>query len=118
MTNPFTEQIEDINYFVGRDKLLNDFRAYLRGLKDGRANHQYVAGLHGTGKTHYLYKLAEMASEEKFTEMSENSRITQELQQLYNKTLVTLKTPAISENDKQKACKELYDFIDKLLVEP
>jgi AAA ATPase domain len=58
--NPFTEQIE-VEYFVGREELLKQFHNDLNGLKAQHPNHQYVAGLNGTGKTTYLAKLVELA---------------------------------------------------------
>lgn len=61
--NPFTEQVS-VEYFVGREPELRQFAADLAGLKRGTPNQQYVAGLHGTGKTIFLAKLVEMARAE------------------------------------------------------
>ncbi|WP_439583209.1 ATP-binding protein [Dyadobacter bucti] len=63
--NPFVEQIIP-EYFVGREDLLDQFRSDLNGLKSGRPNHQFIAGVHGTGKTSYLSKLVEVAKENGF----------------------------------------------------
>jgi hypothetical protein len=63
--NPFTENIV-LEYFVGREEQLKQFRADLKGLRGKNPNHQYIAGMHGTGKTYYLAKLAEIARAEGF----------------------------------------------------
>lgn len=63
--NPFTEQI-NVEYFVGREHLLQQFRDSLDGLKSGVPNHQFIAGVHGTGKTSLLAKLVEMSESEGF----------------------------------------------------
>jgi hypothetical protein len=62
--NPFGEQVVD-EYFVGREDEIRIFQENLHGLKAGRQNHILVAGLHGTGKTYYLHKLAGIANTEK-----------------------------------------------------
>ncbi|HEY3103192.1 MAG TPA: ATP-binding protein [Pyrinomonadaceae bacterium] len=63
--NPFTEQIV-VEYFVGREYKLKQFRGDLSGLRAKMPNHQYIAGLNGTGKTSYLAKLVEIARDDGF----------------------------------------------------
>jgi hypothetical protein len=63
--NPFTEQIA-VQYFVGREHQLKQFKSDLNGLRSGMPNHQYVAGLEGAGKTTYLAKLVQIAKDEGF----------------------------------------------------
>lgn len=63
--NPFIEQT-GVEYFVGREELLKQFKNDLKGLKAKLPNHQYVAGLQGTGKTTYLSKLVDLAKAEGF----------------------------------------------------
>jgi AAA ATPase domain len=63
--NPFGETIVS-DYFVGRDDELGQFRANLNGLRNGNPNHEFVAGLEGTGKSYYLHKLCRIASGEGF----------------------------------------------------
>jgi hypothetical protein len=63
--NPFIEQIV-VEYFVGREYKLKQFRGDLSGLKAKMPNHQYIAGVNGTGKTSYLAKLVEIAKGDGF----------------------------------------------------
>jgi len=63
--NPFTEQI-NVEYFVGREHLLQQFRDNLNGLRSRVPNHQFIAGVHGTGKTSLLAKLVELSKSEGF----------------------------------------------------
>lgn len=63
--NPFIEQA-GVEYFVGREELLKQFKNDLNGLKAKLPNHQYVAGRQGTGKTTYLSKLVTMGKAEGF----------------------------------------------------
>ncbi len=63
--NPFTETI-DGDYFVGREQELAIFEANLQGLRSKRPIHGYVAGIHGTGKTFYLYKISDIARSRNF----------------------------------------------------
>jgi hypothetical protein len=60
--NPFTESPAG-KYFVGRENQLREFRLHLEGLKEKSPSHMYVAGVHGTGKTSYLVRLVNLASE-------------------------------------------------------
>jgi len=53
-------------YFVGREGEFRQFEANLDGLGDGTANHAFVAGLHGTGKTSYLDRLTDLAQNRGF----------------------------------------------------
>jgi hypothetical protein len=63
--NPFSEQTAG-EYFVGREEEFKQFHANLNGLADGTANHAFVAGLHGAGKTSYLDRLVTIAREQGF----------------------------------------------------
>jgi hypothetical protein len=63
--NPFTEQVA-VRYFVGREDELKNFRTDLSGLREKMPNHQFVAGVNGSGKTWYLAKLVEIAQAEGF----------------------------------------------------
>ena len=63
--NPFSEQTAG-EYFVGREDEFKRFRGNLDGLAAGTANHAFVAGLHGTGKTSYLDRLEAIATGEGF----------------------------------------------------
>lgn len=63
--NPFTEQVA-VRYFVGREDELTNFRTDLSGLRAKMPNHQFVAGVNGSGKTWYLAKLVEIAESEGF----------------------------------------------------
>jgi hypothetical protein len=58
--NPFNEQTPG-EYFVGREEELGTFARVLGGLQTGQANHAFVAGLHGTGKTSILARVEGMA---------------------------------------------------------
>jgi len=53
-------------YFVGREEEFRQFEANLDGLGDGTANHAFVAGLHGAGKTSYLDRLTDLAQHRGF----------------------------------------------------
>jgi hypothetical protein len=64
-SNPFVETV-DGNYFVGREAELGVFRENLQGLRTQHPIHDFVAGLHGTGKTFYLHKLVEISRQNKF----------------------------------------------------
>ncbi len=61
--NPFTESVAG-QYFVGREKQLKQFQLNLMGLKAGKPSHVFVAGVHGTGKTSFLYELQRIAEEQ------------------------------------------------------
>jgi hypothetical protein len=63
--NPFTENIT-LEYFVGREHQLLQFNDDLKGLIEGIPNHQYIAGVHGAGKTTFLAKLVDIANGENF----------------------------------------------------
>jgi hypothetical protein len=65
IANPFVETTTGA-YFVGREAELEKFRANLGGLKNRLPNHEYVAGMEGTGKSYYLRKLVELAHAEGF----------------------------------------------------
>jgi hypothetical protein len=65
MANPFGRNIMG-EYFVGREAELRRFQMNLSGLRNHQPNHEYVAGLEGTGKTYYLHKIAEIARSENF----------------------------------------------------
>jgi hypothetical protein len=60
--NPFTEASAG-PYFVGRESQIQTFTINLNGLKAKNPNHLYLAGLHGTGKTSFLFKIIEIAKE-------------------------------------------------------
>lgn len=61
--NPFTESVAG-HYFVGREKQLKQFHLSLKGLTAGKPGHIFVAGVHGTGKTSFLYELQRIANEQ------------------------------------------------------
>lgn len=63
--NPFSEQTAG-EYFVGREEEFRQFEANLEGLENGMANHAFVAGLHGVGKTSYLDRLRATAHDRGF----------------------------------------------------
>ncbi|HEX4668581.1 MAG TPA: ATP-binding protein [Solirubrobacterales bacterium] len=63
--NPFSEQTAG-EYFVGREEEFRQFQANLDGLEGGIANHAFVAGLHGAGKTSYLDRLVTTARDRGF----------------------------------------------------
>ena len=58
--NPFHVQWNS-RFFVGRHDELRIFEQNLKGLREGQQSHLLVAGVHGTGKSFYLNKLAEIA---------------------------------------------------------
>ncbi len=63
--NPFTE-VTLSKHFVGRETALMKFHLSLNGLRARTPRHQYVVGVHGTGKTSYLRRLVEIAQEQGF----------------------------------------------------
>jgi hypothetical protein len=98
--NPFTEQIT-VEYFVGREYQLSQFRSDLGGLKAKLPNHQYVAGLHGTGKTSFLAKLADIARENQFLAaiptLDAESLVWGQLSTILEKIIIELQT--LSKNE-------------------
>jgi hypothetical protein len=58
--NPFNEQTPG-EYFVGREDELETFGRVLSGVLGGQANHAFVAGVHGTGKTSILAEVQRLA---------------------------------------------------------
>jgi hypothetical protein len=79
--NPFSENIAG-EYFVGREGEFKQFQANLGGLADGSANHAFVAGLHGTGKTSYLDRLVTIARDDGFVGVLTN--VTEKLSGVRN----------------------------------
>lgn len=63
--NPFNESAAG-EYFVGRENQIQQFKLSLNGLRQANPGHTYIAGVHGTGKTSYLAKLVEIATQEGF----------------------------------------------------
>lgn len=58
--NPFTEAVAG-PFFVGRENQVDHFRRALSGLQNGFPQHFYAAGPHGSGKTSYLVRIADLA---------------------------------------------------------
>lgn len=75
--NPFSEQTAG-KYFVGREEEFKQFQDNLDGLASGIANHAFVAGLHGAGKTSYLDRLATIARDQGFVGVLTNVSPEQE----------------------------------------
>ncbi len=63
--NPFSESVAG-EYFVGREEQQRHFMRCLEGLKNGTPQNFYIVGVHGAGKTSYLYKLVEIAKNQSF----------------------------------------------------
>ena len=74
--NPFTEGDPGEN-FVGREHQLRLFHSSLQGLRNKQPPHMFVAGLNGTGKSSYLYRLAGIANRDAllgaYTTLTENA---------------------------------------------
>ncbi|MGE5282453.1 MAG: ATP-binding protein [Chloroflexota bacterium] len=79
--NPFSEQTAG-EYFVGREEEFKQFQANLDGLASGIANHAFVAGLHGAGKTSYLDQLVTIAGKQGFVSVLTN--VTEQVTGLAN----------------------------------
>jgi hypothetical protein len=86
-------------YAASAGPILRRFRANLAGLRKGKPNHEFVAGLEGTGKSYYLHKLREIAHAEKFLGMV----LTADLSVTPHQQVATILGKLIDEVDKERS---------------